>query len=163
VEFVNEAAQTQQAKTVAGKRANPAGPMDFPSRTIPAQPAQSRKFPALCRGFRNAKSFSFNRSGVRFLLGVQEVPGSNPGSPTNPFNSLQRRPNFKLGLCDASCDVTTNFGFACVSTKAKGLPCSCANSTELPTSPKIMRAWASRDQDQISLRDYGHDRVGDSR
>ena len=22
---------------------------------------------------------------VRFLLGVQEVPGSNPGSPTNPL------------------------------------------------------------------------------
>jgi len=33
--------------TEAGKGANPAGPMDFPSRTIPAQPAHSRKFPAL--------------------------------------------------------------------------------------------------------------------
>jgi hypothetical protein len=23
------------------------------------------------------------------LLGVQEVPGSNPGSPTNPFNKIR--------------------------------------------------------------------------
>jgi hypothetical protein len=32
------------------------------------------------------------------LLGVQEVPGSNPGSPTNPFKELPTFSTTKLGL-----------------------------------------------------------------
>src|SRR5882757_2986228 len=40
------------------------------------------------------------------LLGVQEVPGSNPGRPTNPFRELRRSVNLKLALCDVVCDVT---------------------------------------------------------
>jgi len=42
--------------------------------------------PALRAGFRDAKSFIINGSEVLILLGVQEVPGSNPGSPTKPFH-----------------------------------------------------------------------------
>ncbi len=43
------------------------------------------------------------------VLGVQEVPGSNPGSPTNLFNKLQRMASLKLALCDLLCDVTPHW------------------------------------------------------
>jgi hypothetical protein len=39
-------------------------------------------------------------------LEVQEVPGSNPGSPTNPFNQLQTKARAELAVCGVLCDVT---------------------------------------------------------
>ena len=40
------------------------------------------------------------------LLGVQEVPGSNPGSPTNKTTHIHRRSAYKLAFCDITCDIT---------------------------------------------------------
>ena len=40
------------------------------------------------------------------LLGVQEVPGSNPGGPTKRIKKIEPRNGATLCVCDALCDVT---------------------------------------------------------
>ena len=45
------------------KGANPAEPVDFPSRTIPAQSVNSRKIPALGGTIGNAKCLAYNTTG----------------------------------------------------------------------------------------------------
>jgi hypothetical protein len=39
---------------------------------------------------------------------AQEVPGSNPGAPTNPFNNLQPCRIGIIADCDVVCDIATS-------------------------------------------------------
>ena len=40
---------------------------------------------------------------------MQEVPGSNPGSPTKSLYQLQTKARANLAVCDATCDVSTHW------------------------------------------------------
>jgi hypothetical protein len=46
------------------------------------------------------------RSLVARLPWAQEVPGSNPGAPTNHLNSLRAFAGRRKHLCDVACDAT---------------------------------------------------------
>jgi hypothetical protein len=75
-----------ERKTTLREGSQPLPSLGFPSRTIPAESLDPAQFPQISRKCSTLKWFVFNKPALSFwtgLLGVQEVPGSNPGGPTS--------------------------------------------------------------------------------
>jgi len=96
------------------KGANPTPSLDFPSRTIPAESVRSHTIPAVFPQTVLAEVVCLQREDLQvadmFLLGVQEVPGSNPGGPIRaPGVQNGRRPHFNDSSLPTSLELAGTF------------------------------------------------------